>query len=108
VKSRNLAERVHVILCSTAFSILWIIHLVEVWMKTNITLRMEETLVREAKILAASRGSSVSRMLAEELEKLIRRDREYEAARERALKRLEEGYDLGWLSPQSRDELHER
>ncbi len=47
-------------------------------------------------------------MLAEELEKLIRRDREYEAARERALKRLEEGYDLGWLSPQSRDELHER
>jgi len=77
-------------------------------MKTNITLRMEETLVRDAKILAARKGSSVSRMLAEELEKLIRRDREYEDAKKRALSRLEAGYDLRSTPPRSRDELHER
>ncbi len=41
-------------------------------MKTNITLRMEQQLIREARILAAKRGTSVSRMLATQLEELVR------------------------------------
>lgn len=77
-------------------------------MKRNITLRVDNDLVRDAKVLAARRGSSVSRLLAEELEQLVRRDRAYEAARRRALARLSRGYDLGWTPPTSRDELHER
>lgn len=77
-------------------------------MKRNITLRIDEDLVRDAKILAAQRGSSVSRLLAEELEQLVRRDKSYEAAMRRALARLNRGYDLGWTPPASRDELHER
>lgn len=35
-------------------------------------------------------------------------DREYERARQRALARLDRGFDLGWTPPASRDELHER
>ena len=77
-------------------------------MKTNITLRMEQQLIREAKILAAKRGTSVSRMLAKQLEELVRAEKAYEAARRRALRRIEKGYDLGWAPPEDRDEIHDR
>jgi predicted transcriptional regulator len=77
-------------------------------MKTNITLKLDSDLVREAKVLAAKRDSSVSRLLADQLEALVREERSYEAARRRALARLRRGYDLGWTRPTSRDELHER
>ncbi len=77
-------------------------------MKTNVTLRMDAGLAREAKVLAARRGTSLSRLLAEQLEDLIRRDRDYEAAKRRAMARLESGFDLGWTPPASRDELYER
>ena len=74
----------------------------------NITLRVDDELVREAKILAARRGTSVSRMIAEELEALVRSERQYDAARSRALTQLAEATNLGWTPPKSRDELHGR
>ena len=77
-------------------------------MKTNITVRVDADLVRNARILAARRDTSVSGLVAEQLELLVRRDRAYEAARRRAMARLETGYDLGWAPPASRDELYER
>jgi hypothetical protein len=77
-------------------------------MKTNVTLRLDADLLREAKVLAARKGSSVSRLMAEQLEELVREDREYERARRRALARLDQGFDLRWTPPASRDELHER
>ncbi|MCP3958391.1 MAG: CopG family transcriptional regulator [bacterium] len=77
-------------------------------MKTNITLKVDADLVREAKVLAAQRGTSVSGLLAQQLEDLVRRDRAYEAAKRRALARLGKGYDLQWTRPASRDDLHER
>jgi len=76
--------------------------------KSNVTLSVEADLLREAKVLAAQRGTSVSRLLADELEKLVRQDKAYETAKRRALARLDKGYDLGWTPPASRDELHER
>jgi hypothetical protein len=76
--------------------------------KTNLTLSLDSDLLRDAKVLAARRGTSVSRLMADQLEDLVRRDREYERARQRALARLERGFDLGWTPPTSRDELHER
>jgi len=75
--------------------------------KTNVTLRIDSGLLREARILAAHEGTSVSRLLAERLEELIRRRKEYEAARARAVTRLRQARALGWR-PRSRDELHER
>ncbi len=77
-------------------------------MKANITLRLDTELIREAKILAAQQGTSVSRMMAEQLEDLIRREKDYVAAQRRALARLEKGIDLCWSPPGTRDELHER
>ena len=77
-------------------------------MKTNITVKLEADLVREAKVLAARRGTSVSRLVAEQLEHLVRRDRLYQSAMQRSLSRLEKGYDLQWQKPSTRDEIHER
>ncbi len=77
-------------------------------MKTNVTLRIDAELAREAKVLAARMGTSLSRLIAEQLEELTRRDRKYKAAQRRALSRLESGFDLGWTPPASRGELYER
>jgi hypothetical protein len=76
--------------------------------KTNVTLRLDADLLREARVLAAQEGTSVSRLLAERLEELVRLHKAYDTARRRALTRLRSGYDLQWKRPSSRDELHER
>jgi hypothetical protein len=75
---------------------------------TNITLRIDAELARAAKILAARRGTSVSRLVAEQLELIVQRDRAYESAKRRALGRLSRAVELQWQKPASRDELHER
>jgi Family of unknown function (DUF6364) len=77
-------------------------------MKTNITLKLDSSLLREAKILAAEDGTSISAMLAARLEQIVRERKTYRRARRRALMRLREGMNLHWTPVQSRDELHER
>ena len=77
-------------------------------MKTNITLKLDADLLREARILAAEEGSSISRLLAARLEEIVGERKGYARARRRALARLREGLDLRWTPPRSRDELHER
>jgi hypothetical protein len=77
-------------------------------MKTNVTLKLDADLLREARVLAAEEGSSISRLLAARLEELIRERKGYDRARRRALARLRQGFDLGWTPPHSRSELHER
>jgi hypothetical protein len=77
-------------------------------MKTNITLKLDSTLLREAKILAAEEGTSISAMLATRLEQVVRERKSYDRARKRALARLRSGLDMKWTRPNSRDELHQR
>jgi hypothetical protein len=77
-------------------------------MKQNVTLKLDAEILKEARVLAAERGSSVSRLLAEKLEELVTEAKGYERARQRAVSRLRTGFDLGWKRPNSRDELHER
>jgi hypothetical protein len=77
-------------------------------MKTNVTLKIDSELLREARILAAEEGTSMSAMLAGRLEQTVRERRGYQEAKKRALARLRRGLDLGWKRPRSRDELHER
>ena len=77
-------------------------------MKTNITLKLDRELLRRAKVLAAQRDTSVSALVAEQLEKAVRERDGYEQAKRRALAILKKGFDLGYKPPASRDELHER
>jgi hypothetical protein len=77
-------------------------------MKSNITLKLETALIREARILAAEEGTSISALLASRLEQIVNERKTYNRARKRALARLRDGFDLRWTPPGSRDELHER
>jgi hypothetical protein len=77
-------------------------------MKSNITLKIDAELLREARILAAQEDTSISALLGRQLENLVRQRKAYEGARRRALARLKSGWNLGWKAPHSRDELHER
>jgi predicted transcriptional regulator len=77
-------------------------------MKTNITLKLDRDLVRRARVLAAEQDTSVSALLAEQLEKALTERKMYERAKKRALARLKRGYDLGYTPPASRDEFYER
>ena len=76
----------------------------------NITLSLPEEVLREVKIVAARKGTSVSALLAGALSELVERESGYAAAKERSLAVLGRGMELGtggeirW----SRDELHER
>ena len=74
----------------------------------NITLSLDEDLIRKARVLAARRDSSVSAMLREELERLVREDEAYRVAREAALTRLSKGSRLGGGRLPDRKELYDR
>lgn len=76
----------------------------------NITLSLPATLIREAKLLAAEEGTSISAIVADLLTAQVRRRRGFSAARRRALARLAQPPDLGTRGRASwtREELHER
>ena len=75
--------------------------------RQNITLALEQDLLRKARVLAAERGTSVSKMLADELERLIKDEGRYKQSMREALADLERGFKLGNRRP-PRDALHER
>ena len=77
-------------------------------MKTNITLKLDADLLREARVMAAEEGSSISSLLGAQLQQIVSEHKGYARAKRRALARLREGFDLRWTPPRSRDELHER
>ena len=77
-------------------------------MKQNITLSINKELIKNARVLAAQRHSSISRMLGEELQKLIEASKEYDSAKKQALNYITKGFHLGGEIAVSREELHER
>jgi hypothetical protein len=76
--------------------------------KQNITVKLDRRTLRMAKVLAARRNTSISRMLAQQIETLVGEDDAYEQARRRALALMESGFHLGGRIESSRDEWHER
>ena len=74
----------------------------------NITLTVDEETLREARVLAAQRGLSVSAFLRAEIAGLVERQRGYAKARQAALARLSRGQHLGGGKLPPRDELHDR
>ena len=75
---------------------------------TNITIKVKADLAHEARSIAARHGISLSRLVEEQLETAVREDQAYAAARQRALRQLKKGFDLGWKKPEDRNELHDR
>jgi hypothetical protein len=75
--------------------------------KQNLTIQLDRDVIRKARILAAMRDTSVSRLVAAELERLVGDADAYEVARRSAERFLDKGFRLGGTRV-SRDELHER
>lgn len=76
-------------------------------MKQNVTLALEKDLLRKLKILAAKRDASVTRLLADQLARVVAED-DYEPAKSRALKRMKKAFHLGGRILSTREELHAR
>jgi len=75
--------------------------------KTNLTLQLDAEVIRRARIVAAKQGTSVSALVARELDALVDRDARYEEALQRARELLATAATRGRRSWR-RDELHER
>ena len=78
--------------------------------RQNVTLSLPKSLLKKAKVIAASREKSLSELLRESLEEKVREANGYKRARQKQLKLLKEGLDLGTKGriTTTRDELHER
>jgi predicted transcriptional regulator len=75
--------------------------------KQNLTIQLDKEIIRKAKVLAAKRGTSVSGLVAEQIQESIETEDAYESARRAALDLLKRGFHLGGGRP-DRDALHER
>jgi predicted transcriptional regulator len=76
--------------------------------KQNLTVRVSTQTAQKAKILAAKRSTSISGLLAAQIDALVDAEEAYESARRAALDLMENGFHLGGIHSVHRDELHER
>jgi capsular polysaccharide biosynthesis protein len=64
-------------------------------MKRNLTVQLDEDLIRRAKVIAAERGTSVSGLVTAQIIKLIEMRDRYTMARESALEMMSAATDRG-------------
>ncbi|MGO9560308.1 MAG: DUF6364 family protein [Acidimicrobiales bacterium] len=77
-------------------------------MSRNLTIHLDDATVHKAKVLAARRATSLSKLVATEIERLVAEDDVYQQAHETALAQLQRGFRLGGGQPIDRDSLHDR
>lgn len=80
----------------------------QVVQRQNVTISLKRTTLQKAKVLAARRSTSISGLLAEQIEILVGEEEAYERAERQARALLNKGFHLGGTIRVSRDELHER
>lgn len=76
-------------------------------MSRNVTLRLEDAVLRRAKHLAVDSDQSLSEWVGGLVTQAVQGNPRYQAAKDRALKRLETGFHLGG-KPLSREQAHVR
>jgi hypothetical protein len=76
--------------------------------KQNVTISIARETLRKAKILAARRETSISGLLAKQIEILVGEEEAYERAERQASALLDKGFHLGGVIRSSRDQWHER
>ncbi len=74
----------------------------------NVTITLDEDVLRWAKVWAASHDTSVSRMLGEELRRKMQSEKHYERARKRFLGKLPKPLKPANTPYPGRDSLYER
>jgi hypothetical protein len=76
--------------------------------KQNLIVSLTPQTVQKAKVLAAKRSTSISDLLAAQIEALVEADEAYERAHQAALDLMERGFHMGGIPAIPREELHER
>lgn len=76
-------------------------------MAKNVTLKLDDAILRRAKHLAVEQNKSLSQWLTELIVERVSGRSGYAAARRRAVSRLDSGVRLGG-KPLTRDQAHER
>jgi len=76
--------------------------------KQNLTISLDKKTIRKARIVAAKRSTSISGLLARQIEILVGEEEAYERAERQAMSLLDQGFHLGGVIRAGRDELHER
>ncbi|MFP4409693.1 MAG: hypothetical protein ACLFPW_14320 [Spirochaetaceae bacterium] len=76
-------------------------------MKKNVTLKLDEELLKLCRFEALEEDKSLSQWVADLLSEHVRSAEEFELARARAKRRIQEGYHLGGESL-NRDAVHDR
>ena len=76
-------------------------------MAANVTIKLEESLIKQAKKLAVEEDCSLSGWVALLIENNLRQRADYQSAKSRALQRMKQGFELSPGRP-LREELHER
>jgi len=65
-------------------------------------------MIQAGKVIAAQKGTSLNRMLRQELERIIQNARQYEMAKRKAIAAMKAGFHSDVDRYPSRNELHER
>ena len=76
-------------------------------MTRNLTLRLDEAVVKDAKRAAVEADQSLSKWVAELIQQTLSQDAAFERAKRRAVTRMKKGFRLGG-KPLARESLHER
>ena len=74
----------------------------------NLTVSLDQDIIQKAKVVAAQRGTSVTRLVTEIIERLAGDEDAYQAAMREALETLDVGFHLGGSVRATREELHGR
>ena len=76
-------------------------------MTRNITLRLDDAILRQARIKAVQEDQSLSEWVANLIAEAVAGESKFAAAKRRALRRLDKTVDLGG-KPLTREQAHER
>jgi hypothetical protein len=76
--------------------------------KQNLTVSLSPQTLHKARMLAARRSTSISSLVAGQIEALVNEDEAYERAHRAALDLMERGLPLGGGRLPPRESLHER
>ena len=76
-------------------------------MKQNITLSIDNELLKRARTLAVQRGTSVGSLLEDTLQNIVERETEYEQAKRKALAQLSAPFLFGGGIALNRESLHD-
>ena len=76
--------------------------------KQNITVRLSKQTIQKARVLAARRATSISSLVADQIEQLAAKEADYDRAMRHAIAMMEKGFHLGGVHKIDRETLHER